>query len=80
MAKKIEYDRDRRTPYKSYGYIGTFGRASVKIVCPFCGTIVTAYIWSLAGGGKKCPDCGAIHTAMGGSFPIKKPTNDKETV
>jgi hypothetical protein len=47
-------------PYKSFDYTGK----TVKIECPFCGTVVLAYVWSLAGSGKKCP-CGAIHGYMG---------------
>lgn len=35
-----------------------FGRSSVTIICPFCGTYVTAFLWSLAGSGKRCT-CGA---------------------
>lgn len=36
------------------------GRSSIDIQCPYCGTVVTAYIWSLAANGKKCT-CGAKH-------------------
>ena len=38
-----------------------FGKSSVVIDCPFCGESVRAYVWSLAGSGKRCPGCGAIH-------------------
>ena len=41
------------------------GRSYIYITCPFCGQEVKAYIWSLAGSGKKCP-CGAKHTWLGG--------------
>ena len=40
------------------------GRSSCVVTCPFCGEKVTAFIWSIAGGGKRCP-CGAIHDAEG---------------
>lgn len=33
--------------------------------CPFCGEEVWAYKWSLAGSGKKCPQCGAKHGSFG---------------
>lgn len=33
----------------------------VGIRCPFCDTVTEAYLWSLAGSGKKCV-CGAKHT------------------
>lgn len=42
----------------------TMGRSIVWITCPFCGTEVTAYLWSLAGSGKRCP-CGAKHNGYG---------------
>ena len=35
------------------------GRILVRIICPFCEEHVHAYLWSLAGSGKKC-DCGAV--------------------
>ena len=41
------------------------GRSTVWITCPFCDTKVEAYIWSLAGSGKRCPGCGAIHHWLG---------------
>ena len=37
------------------------GRSTVFVECPFCQTEVEAFIWSLAGSGKKCPKCGAVH-------------------
>ena len=36
------------------------GRSTCFIECPFCYADVEAYIWSLAGGGKRC-DCGVMH-------------------
>ena len=42
------------------------GRSSIDISCPFCKTVVEAYLWSLAGSGKRCPGCGAKHTYLGG--------------
>ena len=35
------------------------GKTRVELTCPFCKVPVTAYLWSLAGGGKRC-DCGAM--------------------
>ena len=52
------------------------GRSYIYILCPFCGTRVRAYIWSLAGSGKKCL-CGAKHTQLGG-YSIKE-TDVKKT-
>jgi hypothetical protein len=40
------------------------GRSYCYVACPFCGESVKAYIWSLAGSGKRCP-CGAVHGSYG---------------
>jgi hypothetical protein len=40
------------------------GRSSVTIHCPFCRGEVTAFLWSLAGGGKRC-HCGALFSGYG---------------
>ena len=37
------------------------GKSRINIRCPFCGREVVAYKWSLAGSGKRCPQCKAIH-------------------
>jgi len=34
------------------------GRTRILVTCPFCGADIIAYLWSLAGLGKKC-SCGA---------------------
>lgn len=43
------------------------GRSTVVIVCPFCRSHVEAFIWSLAGGGKRC-DCGALFGSLGNGY------------
>jgi len=43
----------------SYHYSGSHGRSTCKIDCPYCGSTVTCFIWSLSGGGKACY-CGAV--------------------
>lgn len=43
----------------------TVGRAIVYITCPFCGHTCTAYLWSLAGSGKRCTKCRAKHDHYG---------------
>jgi hypothetical protein len=48
-----------------------FGRSYCHIRCPFCLETVTAYIWSLSGGGKRCL-CGAIHDSMGNTYKRKE--------
>lgn len=46
---------------RSYGgyatLSSTMGRTRVEIICPFCSARVIAYLWSLAGSGKRC-ECG----------------------
>lgn len=39
--------------------------------CPFCGTEVVAYLWSLSGGGKCCPGCRALLTVTGAVQRVK---------
>ena len=50
--------------YTKMNEIRRSARSTFDIKCPFCKTVVTAYIWSLNGCGKKCP-CGAIHYGNG---------------
>lgn len=50
------------------------GKTRVHIECPFCFARFWAYVWSISGGGKKCPNCGAIH----GSFGVAYPTTGNE--
>lgn len=48
------------------------GRAKVRIVCPYCGVSVDAFLWSLAGSGKLCR-CGAKHVNGGLTRAPEKP-------
>lgn len=48
-----------------YGHRARHGKSSIMIICPFCDTHTEAYTWSLAGSGKKCDGCGAIHYSSG---------------
>jgi hypothetical protein len=36
------------------------GRSRFDTFCPFCDERVTIYVWSMSGGGKKCPGCGSL--------------------
>ena len=36
--------------------VSEFGRSTVFVTCPFCGRKTEAYVWSLAGSGKRCPN------------------------
>jgi len=55
---------EERQPYRSYGEIREMGRSRITIICPWCASHVVAFIWSLAGGGKRCA-CGALFTGKG---------------
>lgn len=44
------------------------GRSTVIITCPWCQADTEAYVWSLAGSGKRCVKCGALHTYRGISY------------
>jgi len=46
-------------------HVSEVGKTRILIVCPFCDEEVWAYKWSLAGSGKKCPQCGAKHGSFG---------------
>lgn len=35
-----------------------FGRSTAEVLCPFCDFIQKIYIWSFAGCGKRCDNCG----------------------
>jgi len=52
--------------YEILDEVSEFGKSRILIECPYCKTEVWAYKWSLAGHGKKCPKCGAIHIWFGG--------------
>lgn len=42
-------------------YSQASGRSYTYLQCPFCNTAnIKAFIWSLSGGGKKCPECKAV--------------------
>lgn len=44
-----------------------FGRSTIVIRCPFCTAHITAFLWSLAGGGKRCA-CGALFGGRGTAY------------
>ena len=61
---------------ESYGYRGRMGRSSITIICPWCGSHVEAFTWSLSGGGKRC-ECGAIFGSSGSAWhwASREPSN-----
>jgi hypothetical protein len=46
-------------PYETRDCTRSMGRSSVLAECPFCGSHVVIYLWSIAGNGKKLCACGA---------------------
>lgn len=75
---KWKYDYDAGQRYTKFGYVAEFGRAHFTLICPFCNISVKAYVWSLCGGGKICPGCGAMHTNFGSYPKIEKPNHEQE--
>lgn len=52
---------DEERSYEVLREVSEFGRTRILVRCPFCRVEEWAYIWSMAGKGKKCPGCGAKH-------------------
>lgn len=46
-----------------------FGRTTAWVECPFCGEETEAYVWSLAGSGKRCR-CSALLGPFGASREV----------
>lgn len=67
----MDYRNAEERPHEAGGYISRMGRSTTEITCPFCGTVTTAYLWSLCGCGKRCDGCSAIHKGYGSSFKEK---------
>lgn len=57
-------------PWHTRFIMREFGKTRLHIDCPFCGGLVVAYLWSLAGGGKRC-DCGAMIGHYGTAYKVK---------
>ena len=65
--KKVGLDEAESKPFEVVSrYPDCNGRTTVTIRCPFCNEVTRAYIWSLAGHGKRCenPSCRAIFQYM----------------
>lgn len=55
----------QRVPYEILKTISSMGTSRHIIQCAGCRYEFTAYIWSLAGSGKRCPACGVMHHRTG---------------
>lgn len=58
---------DEIRDYTVVGERSKFGRSTIDIRCPFCTVVTTAYVWSLAGSGKRCVlrSCRALFDGRG---------------
>lgn len=71
---KGEFNRsfNAQREWKTTGAVRSeVGKRRIEIECPFCNATFWAYVWSLAGGGKKCPNCGAKHGSTGQAIPLE---------
>jgi len=59
--------------YAAGAYDSRHGKSTIDLTCPFCDADTTAYVWSLAGGGKRCAneDCGALFGSWGCAYKLK---------
>lgn len=64
MSAGMNHDRSSTRP--------GMGTSYCYIKCPFCAASTQAYIWSLAGHGRKCTGCGALHSYYGKTYPLAK--------
>jgi hypothetical protein len=72
MPKPIRFaDRSlpnvERAKFTTSDHRAQMGKSSLVIHCPFCQASILTYLWSLAGGGKRC-ECGALFGSGGEAF------------
>ena len=53
------------------------GQTTITIRCPWCDSSFTAYVWSLAGSGKRCPSCGSLHTSTNAYAPPERTISER---
>jgi len=63
--KAVESDTEWRRWSGQAGRTEYPSKTTTILDCPWCGCRFKAYNWSLAGGGKRCPACGALHLWRG---------------
>ena len=66
----VRYDHADPRDYAVLSQRREMGRSRSLIQCPFCTTQFWAYWWSISGGGKKCPGCGAMHGSAGSAYRV----------
>lgn len=52
--------RNEVRPFTVHSRTPENGRSRILAECPFCEALVTIYLWSFAGSGKKRCKCGAM--------------------
>lgn len=75
LAPKVRKGPDNRSSnaqreWRAGTAISEMGRRRIEIECPFCFEQFWAFVWSLAGGGKRCPNCRAIFGSTGTASPL----------
>lgn len=66
------YSENAAREYQCTGRtISEMGRRRIEIECPFCWQTFWAFVWSLAGGGKRCPNCKAMHVSGRNAYPVE---------
>lgn len=72
-VRKGPYNKSEnaRRDWRSFGVISEMGKRRIEIECPFCFATFWAYVWSISGGGKRCTNCGAMHTSYGFAYPVE---------
>jgi hypothetical protein len=67
-GKRVLHDQ---LEWESLGYYSMKnGKSYIYIKCPFCNTKTRAYVWSLAGSGKRCDGCDAQFASFGMAYRI----------
>lgn len=73
----LRQDEVERRPVEWRGLLTLAeGKSSVKGRCPFCNWPVTALVWSLAGSGKRCPECKALLSWHGYAIQWKEAADE----
>jgi hypothetical protein len=73
VVRKGEYNRSENAArkFRVLRRESEHGRSRVEIECPFCFSRFWAFVWSISGGGKCCPNCRAKHASFGVAYPLE---------
>ncbi len=56
----VAKNKCRKKPFMILKKYSGHGTTKLKVECPFCECINILYLWSLAGSGIRCKECGAM--------------------